>query len=204
MSRFLLLFLILGGLLSLSTAFLPIYLPPGRRISALDARRKSEEPNAPDYLFDDFRTSSGELLNPYQVLKVSRTADGKAIKKSYRDLSRRYHPDGVRHKDILPGNCNNLAEVRDHWERIRLSYEILSNPKMRKRYDRNVVLADPAAAVKRAAVDAAFSGVKGVASGVGQGIFNLGAFAFKQMTKDRSEKKKPVSMEGDTAATEEI
>jgi preprotein translocase subunit Sec63 len=41
---------------------------------------------------DDFKTSHGELLNPYQVLKVSRDADRMQIKQAYRSLCRRCVP----------------------------------------------------------------------------------------------------------------
>jgi DnaJ-class molecular chaperone len=130
-------------------------------------------------LLEDFRMASGEVVNPYSVLKVSRTASKNEIRRAYYEISRKYHPDGMRHRDILPGSCNNLDEVRDQWERIRFAYEILSNPKERKRYDRHEALADPKAAMQRAAVDAAFNGVLGV----GKGIFGMGAFAVKKMTK---------------------
>ena len=33
------------------------------------------------------------MLDPYSVLGVSRTADMDEIKKAYRTLSRKYHPD---------------------------------------------------------------------------------------------------------------
>ena len=41
--------------------------------------------------------------NPYQVLKVPRDAEKKEIKDAYRKLSKRYHPDGVRFREVLPG-----------------------------------------------------------------------------------------------------
>ena len=137
-------------------------------------------------LLQEFTIHSGEVINPYQVLKVSRQADRAEIKRSYRNLSRRYHPDGNMHKrDILPGKCNNWDEVREHWERIKLAYEILSDPKRRKRYDRHEALADPGAAVKRAAVDAAFSGV----AGIGKGLFSMGGFALEQLKKHTDDSK---------------
>mmetsp|Transcript_38930 Transcript_38930/g.58480 ORF Transcript_38930/g.58480 Transcript_38930/m.58480 type:complete len:192 (-) Transcript_38930:665-1240(-) len=136
--------------------------------------------NRPDYLLENFKTASGEVLNPYRVLKVSRSADRIEIKKAYRSLSRKYHPDGARFREILPGKCNNLDEVRDEWERIKLSYEILSDPKMRLRYDRNTAIADPGAAVGRAALGAVGWGF----SSVGKGLLGVGEMALKQMKKD--------------------
>lgn len=73
----------------------------------------------------DFSIASGEIIDPYAVLKVPRKADGGTIRKSYIEQSRRYHPDGARHRKFLPGSCNSIEEVRDQWERIKLAYEIL-------------------------------------------------------------------------------
>ena len=75
--------------------------------------------------------------------------------------------------------------MREEWERIKLSYEILSDQKTRRRYDRHAMIADPKAAMSRAAMDAMGKGV----SGLGQGLFNMGAFAVKQLTKNGDEKK---------------
>jgi DnaJ-class molecular chaperone len=172
-----------------SRAFVPLSARPLGRCS--HARHvvgpllgRPTKPEEGSFLLDDFKTASGEVINPYQILKVSRTASREKVRKAYIDLSRRYHPDGARHRNLLPGNCNNLDEVRDHWERVKLSYEILSDKKMRLRYDRNEALADPGTAVKRAAVNAAFRGMKDV----GKGIFSVGAFAVQKMTSKNSTK----------------
>lgn len=154
-----------------------------------------------NFLLQEFKTHTGEVIDPYRILKVPRTADRLAIKRSYRDLSRRYHPDGVRYKDILPGACNNLADVREHWEKIQLSYEILSEPKRRARYDRHTAIADPAAALQRAAVNAAWNG----ALGVGKGLLGVGAFAVQQVTTSMANRQKkgqapPTSKEATSAA----
>ena len=171
------------GRLAPLVAFLPS--GPTSRIAsrALFASSFYADENTKDhFLLEEFKIHTGEVINPYKVLKVSRTAGPTDIKRSYRDLSKRYHPDGYRNQrnnDILPGKCNSMDEVRDHWERIKLSYEILRDPKLRKRYDRHETLADPGAALQRAVVNAAIDGVKNV----GGGIFSAGAFAFQKLTK---------------------
>ena len=127
----------------------------------------------------DFRTATGEIIDPYSALRVPRTATLDEIKTSYRKLSRKLHPDAVSKSNILPGKCSNLDEVREQWEKVTFSYEILSNPKSRKSYDRNSSVAealeDPGGAVGRAVVGGAFTAV-----GMGFGaMWKVGELAVK-------------------------
>mmetsp|Transcript_36696 Transcript_36696/g.56933 ORF Transcript_36696/g.56933 Transcript_36696/m.56933 type:complete len:195 (-) Transcript_36696:150-734(-) len=152
------------------------------RMQVASARAfKEEKPN--HFLLDEFSTHSGEVLNPYTILKVSRDADRTEIRRAYIELSKRYHPDGARHKEILPGRCNNLDDVREEWERIKLSYEILRDSRTRRRFDRHDMIADPGAAMRRAAFGAAAKGVVGI----GEGLFNLGNLAVQQISKSKDE-----------------
>jgi len=144
------------------------------------ARKEQEE----SFLLQEFKTHTGEVVNPYAVLKISRSAEIAEIKASYRALSRRYHPDVMRHKDILPGSCNNMEEVRDEWERIKLSYEILKDKQTRKRFDRHEMIADPNAAIQRAAWNAMGQGIQGMT----KGIFSIGAFAVEKLTSSKNDK----------------
>lgn len=73
---------------------------------------------------------------------------------------------------------NNEDEVREEWERIQIAYTILIDNKMRKRYDRSEMIADPGAAVRRAAVDATWTGV----STIGKGLLSLGKKAVESIT----------------------
>ena len=81
-----------------------------------------------------------------------------------------------------------MDDVRDEWERIKLSYEILRDPRTRKRYDRHEVLADPGAAVGRAVADAALGAVGKELAGVGSGIFAMGAFALDKLSGENKTK----------------
>lgn len=65
-----------------------------------------------------------------------------------------------------------------------MSYEILRNPKTRKRFDRHEVLADPGGAVTRAVTDAALGAVGKGLAGVGSGLFAGVAFAFDKLAGD--------------------
>ncbi len=61
----------------------------------------------------------------YQILGVARSASQDDIRKSYRKLARKYHPD------INPGN----KEAENKFKEISGAYDVLSDPQKRKLYD---------------------------------------------------------------------
>jgi molecular chaperone DnaJ len=61
----------------------------------------------------------------YEILSVTRTADGEEIKRSYRRLAMKYHPDRN------PGDADAELKFKECAE----AYEILSDPAKRQRYD---------------------------------------------------------------------
>jgi molecular chaperone DnaJ len=61
----------------------------------------------------------------YQVLGVPRSASDAAIKKAYRQLARKYHPD------VNPGD----KAAEDKFKQVSAAFEVLSDPKKRKMYD---------------------------------------------------------------------
>ena len=61
----------------------------------------------------------------YEILGVSRTADKDELKRAYRRLARKFHPD-----------VNKDPGAEDRFKEINKAYEVLSEPEMRARYDR--------------------------------------------------------------------
>lgn len=65
------------------------------------------------------------FIDYYSILGVSKTASGDDIKKAYRKLARKYHPD------INPNN----EEAKKKFQQINEANEVLSDPEKRKKYD---------------------------------------------------------------------
>jgi DnaJ-class molecular chaperone len=59
-----------------------------------------------------------------------------------------------------------------------MAYNILIDNKTRKRYDRSEVIADPGAAMRRAAIGATINGV----ASIGKGLFSLGQMAVESLS----------------------
>ncbi len=66
------------------------------------------------------------MENPYNILGVSPTASTEEIKKAYRVLAMRHHPDR---------NPHSSAEVR--FNAIKTAYELLSDPQQRAAYNQS-------------------------------------------------------------------
>lgn len=62
----------------------------------------------------------------YEILGVGRNASEDEIKKAYRELAKKYHPD------LHPGNKAMEARFKE----INEAYEVLKDPKKREQYDR--------------------------------------------------------------------
>jgi len=66
-----------------------------------------------------------EKRDYYEVLEVSKDADQNALKKSFRSLARKYHPD----------KNPDDPEAEQLFKEVQEAYAVLSNPEQRRQYD---------------------------------------------------------------------
>lgn len=66
-----------------------------------------------------------EFIDYYKILEIDKNASDADIKKAYRKLARKYHPD------LNP----NDATAKQKFQRINEANEVLSDPEKRKKYD---------------------------------------------------------------------
>ena len=65
-----------------------------------------------------------EKRDYYEVLGISKGASDAEIKKAYRSLAKKYHPD-----------VNKEADAEAKFKEINEAYEVLSDPQKRQTYD---------------------------------------------------------------------
>ena len=125
------------------------------------------EPNHHEHanvVLQDFALYNGEIVDPYETLQVDRQANEATIKKAYRHLCRRCHPDAVRqHAGLLGDDDKGL---REQWERITWSYELLSDTRQRRKYDVHYAVAYPGQTLRRAASALACLGLAALSKGL--------------------------------------
>lgn len=69
------------------------------------------------------------MRDPYEVLGVKRSASADEIKKAYRQLAKKLHPD------LNPGNADAAARFKD----VSAAYDLLSDADKRARFDRGEI-----------------------------------------------------------------
>ncbi|MCZ2075601.1 MAG: molecular chaperone DnaJ [Bryobacteraceae bacterium] len=93
----------------------------------------------------------------YKVLGIARGASEDEIRKAYRRLARKHHPD------LNPGD----KAAEDRFKKVQEAYDILSDPKKKQMYDQYGFYSD-----------AGFAGTGGGTPHTGQGGFGFGGFDF--------------------------
>src|SRR5919206_2125345 len=98
----------------------------------------------------------------YDTLKVDRKASQDEIRKSYRRLARKYHPD------LNPGD----KAAEDRFKKVQEAYDVLSDAKKRKIYDQYGFYSDN--------IPPNGMGFPGGAGGGAAGGPNFGGFDFSE------------------------
>jgi curved DNA-binding protein len=66
-----------------------------------------------------------EYVDYYKILGIDKNASTEDVKKAYRKLARKYHPD------VNPNN----KEAHKKFQEINEANEVLTDPEKRKKYD---------------------------------------------------------------------
>lgn len=68
----------------------------------------------------------------YDILGVQKTANEAEIKKAYKKLALRFHPD----KNSYEGTYLPDSGAKDVFKKVSNAYTVLINPEQKERYDR--------------------------------------------------------------------
>ena len=95
---------------------------------AVEAATDDRQPEAREKLQQSqVALKQSKEKNYYKILGLARSATDKEIKKAYRDLARKWHPDK---------NPDNVEEAEKMFTDIGEAYEVLSDNDLKARYDR--------------------------------------------------------------------
>lgn len=97
------------------------------------------------------------MRDPYEVLGVRRDASADDIKKAYRQLAKKLHPD------LNPGNAKAAAQFKD----VSAAYDLLSDADKRARFDRGEIDASGAEQRQRSSYRSYAEGAGGAKYGGG-------------------------------------
>ncbi len=112
-------------------------MPEFRTVEAKAAKEEEESKDGvtpkEQEILDDITTKHGSLesVNFYELLEIQPTATAAEVKKAYKQMAKRYHPD-LHHTPALKKVHGLLEEL---FVKIQRAYECLSDDKEREYYD---------------------------------------------------------------------
>jgi len=98
------------------------------------------------YAQSGFCVSGQNMINHFRVLGVKASASEDEIKKAYKRLSNKYHPD-----KLLGLSADEKDAAAAQLQQVKQAYEVLSDPKQKAAFIKdfnNVIVTDPTAAMK--------------------------------------------------------
>ena len=99
------------------------------------------------------------MRDPYEVLGLKRDADADAVKKAFRKLAKRYHPD----------QNTNDPKAKEKFAEANSAYELLGDEDKRKQFDRGEIDAEGKPKFQGFSGFNGFGGRRGASPGTGAG-----------------------------------
>lgn len=116
----------------------------------------------------------------YKILEVSRQADDAEIKKSFRRLAKKYHPD----------TNNGNEQAAQKFQEINEAYSVLSDEKKRKAYDEGGMNAEEEAVNQTQKKKAAATGNPFAGFTAQNFKMDFGDMMFDELQKEKAKQKK--------------
>jgi len=87
---------------------------------------KGSRGSGPTASIDDMNQGDTDFVDYYQVLGIDRDASQEEVKKAFRRLAMRYHPDR---------NPQATRQAEERFKQINEAYEVLGHEQKRRQYD---------------------------------------------------------------------
>ena len=84
-------------------------------------------------LFNILFSVAGEFQNHYEVLGITSTATSKEIKKAYRQMTLKYHPDKQVDKTE-----EEMEEAKKIFHKVTQAHDVLTNERLRRQFDEDL------------------------------------------------------------------
>ena len=130
------------------------------------------------------------MRDPYEVLGVSPDAGDDEVKRAYRDLARKYHPDNYQNNPLADLAEEKMKEINEAYDAITkgktggyaqsYSYGGGSSYQQQRQYAGTAVYAQARSAINRNDLDGAERLLQGAPSRNGEWYFLMGSIAYRR------------------------
>jgi DnaJ-class molecular chaperone len=89
-------------------------------------------------MFNGDESDFGAIEDHYRVLGIAQFASEDTVRRGYRLMAKRWHPDTYAQESTQDAHGVDEAHARMHFTRVQEAMEVLGNPLKRRAYDRRL------------------------------------------------------------------